>query len=264
MGSLDRTAAGLAASQTALTGTHTGSARPDRRPQRSMPLMRRYEVAGLAPDGTHLNFARALPAQPHLDEAFAAFARGTLIATAHGRVAVEDLAPGMALETADAGLQPLLWVGSTVLAPADDPDHAVPALTRITSDSLGLGRPMPDLVLGPRARMLFRHPRCRMMFGAEAGFAPVGAFVDGASLIALRTVQPMRVFHLCLQGQHVLNANGVEIESYHPGENAADLMDSKTRVQFLSLFPHLDGFDGFGAIPIPRLTAFELERLRSA
>ncbi|MBN2907890.1 MAG: Hint domain-containing protein [Rhodobacteraceae bacterium] len=227
--------------------------------------MRRYEVAGLTPDGTPRHFARTLAAEPHLDEAFAAFARGTLIATANGPVAVEDLMPGMALMTADAGPRRLMWVGTTQLMPPDDPLHAErTGLTRITADSLGLGRPMPDLVLGPRARMLFRHSGCQALFGTEAGFAPASAFVDGVTLIALRPSRPMSVYHLALEGQHALVANGVEIESYHPGENADALMDAATRMEFLSLFPHLEGFGGFGAMTLPRLTAFELERLRAA
>ncbi|MBL3570255.1 Hint domain-containing protein [Rhodovulum visakhapatnamense] len=228
------------------------------------PAMRRYEVRGMTPDGTPQDFARAMPADPHVDEAFCAFAHGTLIATPQGPVAVEDLAPGMTVETAGAGPQPLLWVGSTVLAPPTDRRGEIPVLTRITADSLGLGRPMPDLVLGPRARMLVRHPGCRALTGAEAAFAPATGFVDGMALIALRVVRPTRVFHLALSGQQVLLANGVEVESYHPGENASLLIDNGNRMRFLSLFPHVSGFSGFGAMPVPRLNAFELDGLNAA
>jgi len=233
------------------------------RPDQNAGLRRRYEVFAADLGGTQHRFARILPAQPLLDEAFAALCRGTLVATAGGPVAVEDLEPGMEVQTADAGPKRLLWIGSTVLAACPDALHAdTPLFTRIAADSLGLGRPMPDLVLGPRARMLFRHPGCRGMIGSDTVFAPASAFVDGVSVIALRHHQPMQVYHLALEGQHVLLANGVEVESYHPGENAEALMDHAGRAQFLSLFPHLDRFEAFGRIAVPRLTAFETDQLR--
>ncbi|SIO46190.1 Hint domain-containing protein [Rhodovulum sp. ES.010] len=229
------------------------------------PLLRRYEVTGTSADGRRQTFVRAMPADPHLDEAFAAFSHGTLIATADGPVAVEDLQPGMALATVDAGPRRLMWIGSTVLAPnAEGRPQDTPVLTRVTADSLGLGRPMPDLVLGPRARMLFRHPACRDLVGSDAAFAPASSFVDGVALIALRAVRPTRVFHLALESQHILRANGVEVESYHPGESADKVMDYAARLKFLALFPHLDGFDGFGPMPLPRLTAFEMDAMRAA
>ncbi|ARC90160.1 Hint domain-containing protein [Rhodovulum sp. MB263] len=228
------------------------------------PAMRRYEVRGMTPDGRPHDVARAMPADPHVDEAFCAFAHGTLIATPQGPVAVEDLLPGMEIDTAGAGAQPLLWVGSTMLVPPAGRGRETVTLTRLTADSLGLGRPMPDLVLGPRARLLMRHPRCRALTGAETAFAPATGFVDGTALIALRVLRPTRVYHLALHGQQVLLANGVEVESYHPGENASLLIDKANRLRFLSLFPHVSGFGGFGPMQVPRLTAFEMEKLNAA
>lgn len=228
-------------------------------------MRRRYEIAGISPDGTPQNYARVLAAEPHLDAAFAAFLHGTLIATPQGPVAVEDLAPGMILDTVDAGPKPLLWAGSTVLSPAQDEGHAGSAtFTRVTADSLGLGRPMPDLVLGPHARILYRHPGCQGILGSNAVFAPASAFVDGVALIALRAPQAMRVYHLALRGQHILTANGVEVESYHPGDGGKVTMDPASRIRFLSLFPHLDAVEGFGPMPFPRLTELELDALRAA
>lgn len=264
MGTLDRRAAGLAAQSAAQVAMTIGSARPERRPQRSMPLMRKYEVAGLSSSGRLVSKSCIAPAEPHLDEAVAAFAHGTLIATPNGPVAVEDLEPGMQLRTADAGPRTLVWVGSTVLTgPAAGPGAAV-SMTRITADSLGFGRPMPDLVLGPRARMMVRHPGCRRICGSDEAFAPASAFVDGASLIALHPVRPTRVYHLALARQHILLANGIEVESYHPGENAVSLLEPTARRQFLGLFPYLEGRAEFGPMVLPRLTAFEFESLRAA
>lgn len=230
-----------------------------------MPLTRRYEVAGLTPNGLFNDFSTIAPATPVFEEAFSGFARGTLIATETGPVAVEDLAPGAMIETADNGAMELLWVGSMMIFPAlPDLDEDSAQLTRVTADSFGLGRPMPDLMLGPRARLLHRHSTCRKMFGTEAAFAPARAFIDGFATISVRPATPVRVYHLALDGQQVIFANGMEVESYHPGTQAQTMMDAPTMELFLSLFPHVRTLEDFGPMTYPRLTAFELESMRAA
>lgn len=258
-------AAGLAASALAERPDQMTAARSERRPQRVTPLTRKYEVAGLNPDGDIVEFARLAPATPVFEEAFSGFARGTLIQTPQGPVAIEDLYPGMEVETASGSRLPVLWKGSMMLYPGvpDMPEDRT-QLTRLTADAFGLGRPMPDLLLAPRARLLFRHARCEELLGRRAGFAPARAFVDGISAIQITPVSPVRVFHLALERQAVLNANGVEVESYHPGLAADKMMERDTLSLFYSLFPHVRSLYDFGPMPYPRMTAFELEGLRAA
>ncbi|MHC0053761.1 Hint domain-containing protein [Actibacterium sp. D379-3] len=237
----------------------------DRQPSRATPLTRRYEVAGLTPVGRHVDFSTVAPATPDFESACASFARGTLIATLQGPVAIEDLIPGMDLLTADAGPQKLLWVGSMMVFPSlpglNEDDVR---LTRITADTFGLGRPMSDLMLGPRARLLFRHSGCVTMFGTPAAFAPARAFADGTSMISVKPATPVRVYHLALHGQHIIRANGIEVESFHPGDRADTMMDKATWDLFLGLFPHARSIADFGPMPHPRLTAFEYEGLNVA
>lgn len=226
-----------------------------------MPLVRRYEVAGLALSGELTTFTQDAPATPMFEEAFCGFARGTLIATAQGRMAVEDLVPGMNLETADNGPQKLLWIGSTAFQPDQSNDTA--RLTRITADSFGVEKPSHDLMLGPRARILFRHSNCQALFGTDSAFAPARAFVDGVNLFTVMPASRVRVYHLALHGQQILCANGLEVESYHPGQQAGMMIEREMQPAFLSLFPHVTTLDGFGPITHPRLTAFELEGMRA-
>lgn len=259
-----QTTAGLAV-DTRARKAHLSTARSDRRPQRAMPLTRRYEVAGLTPAGLLTDFSSVAPATPIFEEAFAGFARGTLIGTVGGPVAIEDLTPGMEIETVGQGPRTLLWVGSMTIFPSlpDVADDDV-RLTRIVADTFGLGRPMPDLLLGPRARLLFRHAGCGPLLGSQSAFAPARSFADGSSVIAVRPVAPVRVYHLALDGQYVICANGVEVESYHPGTHADSMMNAATQDLFLGLFPHARTLEDFGPMPHPRLTAFELENLRAA
>ena len=170
----------------------------------------------------------------------------------------------MRLETRRNGMQPVLWVGSMTVYPGAAGQSADSAtLTRITADSFGLGRPMPDLMLGARARLLFKGAGCQEMFGTDAGFAPARAFVDGVSAIKVQPVAPVRVYHLALHGQQVVMANGLEVETYHPGQHADMMVEPEIRDIFLGLFPHVHSLSDFGTMPLPRMTAFELENLRA-
>lgn len=238
--------------------------RLDHAPARNKVLTRRYDVRSLTTEGDYVDFVRVAPATPVFEDAFAGFARGTLFYTETGPVAIEDLQPGMMLETRRNGMQPVLWVGSMTIYPGATGQSVESAtLTRITADSFGLGRPMPDLMLGARARLLYKGAGCQELFGTDAGFAPARAFVDGVSAIKVQPIAPIRIFHLALHGQQVVLANGLEVETYHPGQHAEMMVEPEIRDFFLDLFPHVRSLSDFGSMPLPRMTAFELENLRA-
>lgn len=238
-----------------------------------MPLARRYEATFLHPSGEIGTLSRLAPAMPLFEQGFSAVARGTLIATPQGPVAVEDLAPGTRLTTVEGDPEPLLWSGSITLYPAANTDTGggspVPAeparLTRIMVDSFGMGRPITDVVLGPHARVLRRDARLRPVVGGTEAYVPVRALQDGESVIEVAPATPVTVHHLVLARQCTLSASGIEIESFHPGEGFAEMMDPQLLSLFLSLFPHLKarglGLEGFGEPSFPRLTKFEAEDL---
>lgn len=255
------TAASLVADLRARKGAPMS--RPVRKTPTAVPFTRRYEISGMTPEGTLTNIATVAPATPVFEDAFAGFARGTLIHTTEGPIAVEDLVPGMMLVTADHREEPLMWIGSMMIFPGIQgiSEESV-RLVRATADSFGLGRPMPDLVLGPRARVFFKHSKCIDMFGTDAAVAPAHGFTDGESMISVNPVTPIRVYHLAVHGQRILLANGLEVESYHPGNKVEDLMDPDTLEMFLGLFPHIHSLNEFGPMKYPRVTAFELENIR--
>lgn len=239
---------------------------PQSLPHESATLNRRYDMSWLEADGTIGDASRVAPASPAFEEAFAAFGRGTLISTQSGPVAVEDLLPGTLVETVGAGWQPLLWVGGMTLAPRSSGSSGKDAtrLIRISADTFGAERPGPDLILGPRARLLYRHARCREVIGRGEAFAPARAFADGVGIIEVTPVSPVQTFHLALCGQHAVLANGIEVETYHPGGQVESMMSPDMLALFMSLFPHVSGADGFGPMTVPRLTAFELETMQAA
>lgn len=238
------------------------AARGDRRALRGAPLARRYELAWLTAGGIATG-SRVAPAAAPFEQAFAALARGTLIATAAGPVAVEDLRPGAMVVTAGGTVEPLLWIGSMTFFPQARPDTDPARLVRITADSFGLGRPMPDLLLGPQARILMTGARLRARTGLDAAFVPARALADGLGVVEIAPAAPVTVYHLMLRGQAGLMAGGLAVESCDPGPGLAELADPQARALYLALFPHLDGAAGFGPAPVPRLTPQEAEVLAS-
>ena len=229
---------------------------------RAMPLTRRYEATWLGAGGEVQDSTRLAPATPLFEEAFSALARGSVIATEEGPVAVEDLVPGMRVLTAEGRAEAVTWIGSMVIYPGSQglaPERVT--LTRITAEALGVGRPMSDLVLGPRARLCLRDLRLQRLTGLEAAYVPARAFVDGISVIEVTPAAPVTVYHVALARHGSLRVAGLEVEAFHPGEGVERMIDPRMLSLFTAQFPHLAKLADFGSLAHPRLTRFEVENL---
>lgn len=238
-------------------------ARPAPRPPRPNFMTRRYEMSWLNADGQVESAQRAAPALPEFEEAFSAIARGTLIETTVGLIAVEDLEPGMQVVTAEGTARKITWIGSMTLFPPNAVAGLAPAtLTRITAEAFGEGRPMPDLILGQRARLLTRGARARAA-GFAAAFVPARDYIDGDAIIEVTPVAPVTMFHLVLEQHAALRCAGIEVESFHPGKNAGERFDAQLAALFLALFPQIRGFADFGPLAHARL-AGESDTLAAA
>ncbi|MEM6638023.1 MAG: Hint domain-containing protein [Pseudomonadota bacterium] len=226
-----------------------------------MPV-RRYDIQFLGGNGHVEEVHRIAPAIEAFESTCAAFAHGTLLDGLDGPIAIEDLAPGMSLQTRDQGPLPILWIGSITLVP-QPAESPVPGarLTRVTESSMGLGRPVRDLVLGPHARLLRRIAGCLPLFGTDEVFAPATALADGSAVIEVAPVSPVRVFHIGFHGQQIISANGLEVESFHPGRSDALRLTGKMAPMFLGLFPHLGSLSEFGPMHVPRLSSQEYQKL---
>ena len=234
-----------------------------------MPVMRRYDVSCLGKDGSIQDSRHVAPATPMFEAAFSAFARGTLLTTTEGLCAIEDLLPGMQIETADFGPRPVLWIGAmTILpdAPTEDPEQS--RMTRIMADSFGMGRPMADVMAGPGARMLHRPAALRELQGKgiRAGqvFTPVADFEDGMNAIRITPPRPVTVYHLCLDRHASIKVAGLEMESFHPGLGLEQRIGPNALSLFLSLFPHTRSLDDFGPLAYPRASLATLDSLTAA
>jgi len=231
---------------------------PEKHPSRAMPLTRRYDVACVDASTTGIRrFTSMAPMLPLFEDAFGAVARGTLVATGTGTVAVEDPTPGTLVQTADNGLQPVLWIGAMSIVPGAPQN--INGLMRVTADSFGLGRPMPDLMLAAGARLLRRPTQARP--DQFAGLVPITELCDGDSIIEITPPAPVTVFHLVFERHQILCANGLELESYHPGLHAEMSISQEMMSIFLALFPHVRQLDDFGPLAYPRL---EIDHAMSA
>ena len=224
--------------------------------------MRKYEVSYLLPDGGIGYSEHIAPATPSFESAFSAFARGTMIQTADGPRAIEDIAPGTLLPTLAGPKMPVLWVGMMTLvpsAPVASPEQL--SLTRIMADSFGLSKPMPDLLLGHGARLL-RSPAALREYALQTDIlTPARAFVDGTTVISVSPPSPVALYHLCLPYHAIIKAAGLEVETYHPGMSLLRDMGQNARALFLSLFPHIEQEDRFGPLAYPRAAQNTLEQL---
>lgn len=195
------------------------------------------------------------PVHAAFENACSAFARGTLISTVDGPVAIEDLQPGTLINTAENGPQPVTWIGSyTMLPHARSADPLQSRLTRITSDRFGPSRPFPDFVAGPGARILNRPEALRGAGGQGAIFSPARDFVDGDSVISVKPQSPVEVFHLMLDNHATITAGGLEVETFHPGYGLTEMMGPKLLLAFMRLFPQLKSPAEFGVLSHPRMT----------
>ena len=219
------------------------------RPPVNMP-MRSFEVAALRADGSLYIGQDKAPAIPLFESAFSAFARGTLIATPQGEVAIEDLQPGDMVNTSTGQPAKLIWIGSSSFVPADA-GRRMP-LMRIMTDTFGQGRPNSFLTVGPAARILHTPHHLRSEAGEKRMLTPVREFLDGVNVIEVVPPTPVRLFHICLDRHAAIRAGGIEMETYHPGAKATHSVSHSLRDQFLGMFPRISHIIDFGPLAHPR------------
>ncbi|WP_238368008.1 Hint domain-containing protein [Mesobacterium pallidum] len=247
---------------TPVSRTQVLRSRPARAPS---SLMRKYEVQSLNGEGHAVSSHHIAPATPLFEDAASAFARGTLITTDTGPMAIEDLLPGDRIQTLDDGPQKVIWIASTMLVPsAPGQSDRMKRLTRVMTDSLGLARPMCDLVLGPGARMLRDKSAYGALTGSNKLLMPVTDFIDGMGIIELTPPTPVRVYHLALEQHSVIRVGGIDMESYHPGRHATEGLGQNMLSLYLSLFPHIHDVADFGPLAFPQADMALLEQMSQA
>lgn len=218
-------------------------------PMAKLP-MRTYEIAALRADGSLMIGQDKAPAIPLFESAFSAFARGTVLDTPMGGVAIEDLQPGDMVNTSTGEPAKLIWIGSSSFVPADAGRRT--PLIRIMSDTFGQARPASFLTVGPAARILHTPHHLRSEAGEKRLLTPVREFLDGVNVIEVVPPTPVRLFHICLDRHAAVRAGGIEMETFHPGARGTNALSHALRDRFLGMFPQVGHITDFGPLAHPR------------
>lgn len=167
------------------------------------------------------------------------FTPGTRLRTAKGLRPVEGLRPGDLLETADNGLQPVLWVGITHVGP-----EAMLAAPKLRPIVLLPGGPLDlpaSVAVSRQHRLLWRPPEDRDK-GDEV-FLRANQLAQISPRLALATCPKDGVtyVHLLLPRHEVIFAEGFVTESFFPGPWSLGGLADEVRRDLFRLMPQLSG-----------------------
>lgn len=148
------------------------------------------------------------------------FADGTRLLTPEGDIAIEDLAVGDRLCTADHGPQPVRWVFSCTWQREQVSRSPNLAAVLIRADALGAGFPNRDLRLSQQHRVLVRGAIARRMFGEDEVLIPAKALLSMAGVSLEVPAQSVTYYHVMLDDHNIVTANGIAAESLFLGQQA--------------------------------------------
>ncbi len=154
------------------------------------------------------------------------FTRDTMIRTRHGERPVQDLKPGDLVVTRDSGLQPVVWIGRTIVRAAGDF-----APIRFDSGALGNDR---VLLVSPQHRVLIDDWRAAYYCGCSEVFAAAKHLVN-ATTVHRVPGGVVEYIHLLFARHEVVYSQGIPSESYYP-EHAFKSADRAARAELRALF----------------------------
>lgn len=168
------------------------------------------------------------------------FARGTLIRTPRGDVAVEDLTPGDLLCTHDHGDQPIRWIGTRKLGPDELAANEKLRPIRIDEGALGPGTPAKDLVVSPQHRVLVSSGIAQRMFGTNQVLVAATQLRSVKGINIAADLTEVEYFHLLCDQHEVVEANGALTEKLFLGAEALKAIGPAARDEIFALFPEIE------------------------
>ena len=174
------------------------------------------------------------------------FVRGTRLLTPKGQTAVERLAVGDLVATRDHGNQPIRWIGAREVS-----GNGRFAPVVIAADTYG---DHGELRVSPQHRILIRNAQAELMFGQREVLVKAKHLVNGRSVRIETTAAVVEYFHIMFDQHEIVYSEGLESESFHPGQEILDGLEAETRHEILALFPQLEAISGAGYGPSARPT----------
>lgn len=167
------------------------------------------------------------------------FTPGTRLRTEVGDVVIEDLGPGDRVLTRDDGPQQVVWTGQRRMSGARlfaMPDQRP---IRIREGALGLYRPDTDLVVSPEHRVIVKGAVANELWGEPEVLVCARDLVSDRLVTVDHSLRETWYVHLMLERHQVIWANGLEVETFHPGFMGLNHLETGQRNSMLSLFPDL-------------------------
>jgi hypothetical protein len=192
---------------------------------------------------------------------FVCFRNGTLILTARGEIAVEDLRAGDMVITRDHGPKPLRWIGSKALDAAVLQAFASLRPVRIRAGALGAGLPTRDLYVSQQHRVLVSSAIAQRMFGSPEILVAAKHLTAIAGIEIDDSCQPLSYFHLLFDQHEIVCSEGAQTESLFTGPEALKSVDPSARAEIIALFPELLASDGASAPARPIGKAHKVRQL---
>jgi hypothetical protein len=193
-----------------------------------------------------------------VDEEAVCFAAGTMLRTASGLRAVEDLSPGDLVWTADHGMQPVRWVGKSRVDLTRAPDLAP---IEIQKGALGADAPSQPVCVSPQHRVLVTGHSVELYAGLEEALVPAHRLVNGGNIRQKTEMTEVTYVHVMFNRHELLDSCGLVSESFYPGATAVSMLEQATRDELFRIFPQLRLF---GDEARPRLARAEIRGREAA
>lgn len=184
------------------------------------------------------------------------FTTGTLIDTADGPRPIETLKAGDLIWTKDHGLQPLRWIGSKEV-------EATGAFAPVYFAKGALGNERP-ILLSQQHRVLLSGWQTELVCGEAEALCAAKNLVNEND-VYLRSGGRVTYVHLLFDQHEIVFSEGLQSESFHPGDKAMSMLSPVSRQEVLALFPLLmvHGSRGYGSVARPVLRAHEAKLILS-
>ncbi len=177
------------------------------------------------------------------------FARGTMIETPDGPVAVEDIQAGDLVVTKDNGAQPVRWIGSRRVP---GKGNRVPVVFQ--AGTIGNDR---DLTVSQNHRVLLSGWKAEMLFGETECLVAAKSLINGETIYQ-RPCAEVEYFHILFDRHEIIFSDGAATESFLPGTVGLCSLDHDLRSEILDLFPELGASGSNSYSPArPLLKSFE-------
>lgn len=219
----------------------------------------------LPPQATDLTILQAEPAllapvsQPDRSELLC-FTPGTHILTEDGPMLVEEVGPGDRVLTRDHGPQEVTWVGLRRMTGARL--FALPETRpiRIRQGALNGMGPFLDLLVSPDQRLLCRGRTARHLWGEEEVLIRARDMLGQPGVSVDHGLTGTYYINLLLDQHEVIWANGMQVESFHPGFAGVEGMTRDSHDSLLTFRPDLaQGLHRYGPPARRQLSRAEAE-----